>query len=92
MHTHSEVLIHPDPVDLNNPELHHVETEIEAVLQRFPGVSFHDLHVKEVEGKETYCFDVLLPFGYEEGKMAELKRELGSLSVATLVHYDHPYS
>ena len=92
LRTHSEVLIHPDPVDLNNPELHHVEVEIEAVLQRFPEVSFHDLHVKEVEGKETYCFDVLLPFGYEEEKMAELKRELGSLSVATLVHYDHPYS
>ena len=67
------LVIHMDPVDINNPKLAHIKEELEAILQKTdPALTYHDLRMVDGENQINLIFDLVVPADYPEDQAHQL--------------------
>ncbi|MDY2889684.1 MAG: cation diffusion facilitator family transporter [Candidatus Caccosoma sp.] len=68
--THIELVIHLDPIDLDSKEVQEANKVIANVIEKYSGVSYHDLRITNGKENINVIFDIIFPFNY---KMDEIK-------------------
>lgn len=93
-----EVIIHMDPVDLDNTEEKICQRAVSEILKNIDeGLSLHDFRLTESEGEQKkMCFEIMVPHGYKLGderlKGMIFEELLNRFSPYTAsIHLDHPY-
>ena len=88
---HCPVSIHVDPVDADDAELSALKAKVHAILAKYPYTHAHDIHFHEEDGRRVLAIEVAVPYGFDEGKQEEMKKELSSLYGDVEATFEHPY-
>lgn len=93
-----EVIIHMDPVDLDNTEEKICQRAVNEIIRNIDSrLSLHDFRLTESEGEQKkMCFEIMVPHGYkindERLKGMIFEELLNRFSPYTAsIHLDHPY-
>lgn len=92
------LVIHTDPIEVNDERVLEVKGKVEAVLQDLDEqLTFHDFRMVWGEKQSNLIFDVVVPFSYTEEMVEELKKEIRQrllkedASYACIITIEHGY-
>ena len=73
------VVIHMDPIDVNNERCRAAQARWKNVLQGIDeSLSMHDFRVVDGERQINLIFDVVIPFSYDKEAQRDLLRTIGT--------------
>lgn len=71
------LVIHMDPVTVDDERLEHLKVIVADVLSRFEGeISAHDFRLVDGQEQINFIFDLELPFGYEDESKLSIEDKL----------------
>ena len=70
------LVIHIDPVDMDDPALNKLKTAVSAVLSEHAGAAAHDFRLSGTVKNRQFAFDLTPPAGYDTARVAALEASL----------------
>jgi divalent metal cation (Fe/Co/Zn/Cd) transporter len=74
--TDIELTIHMDPIDTKSPRVIQAKEIISNIVEKYEGVSYHDLRITDGENNINVIFDIVVPYYYKSEQLKEIVTEI----------------